>query len=441
MKFFKLLKKEAMELITFQSLAGILVGVVMFILLGTVMNNVGEEMTQSGQNVAICDYDQTQTTKASIEGLKASGYTVHMIEGADDVTLSKKAAELDLDSLLVFPEGFEKALNTASPPEIRIVSVLKSFSMMSSLGNAAQGAADSINNSISDMLILSGVTGAGDIDPNQIRNPVTVAEVTVVADKSEKMSSAALMSFAMQQSIFIPIIVFLLITFATQLNASAIANEKSDKTLETLLSAPVSRLAVLGSKMCASAIFSLLMAAVFMVGFSSYMGGMMGGMTGGEISASTAPITQALQNLGLQLGPMQYALIGVQLFLTISIALTISMILGSLAKDLKSAQSLIAPLMFVAMVPYLVTMLMDIGSLPTIAQVLVYAIPFTHTFTASANILFGNDLIFYGGMLYQVVFLVAVMFFAVRVFSTDKIFTMTLEFKKKRKSKKAVTQE
>lgn len=437
MKFFKLLKKEVMELITFQSLAGILVGVVMFILLGTVMNNVGEEMSKSGQNVAICDYDQTETTKNSIESLKASGYTIHMVEGENDVALSKEAAKLDLDSLIVFPKGFEDGMKTHTPQEIRLVSVLKSFSMMTSMGNPAQGAANAVKESLTTLMLKENTSN---IDPEYIKNPIVTTEVTVVADKSENMSSAALMSFAMQQSIFIPIIVFLLITFATQLNASAIANEKGDKTLETLLSAPVSRLAVLGSKMCASALFSLLMAAVYMVGFSSYMGGMMGGMSGGELTTSTAPITQALQNLGLQLGPMQYALIGIQLFLTISIALTISMVLGSLAKDLKSAQSLIAPLMFVAMVPYLVTMLMDIGSLPAIAQALIYAIPFTHTFTASANLLFGNDLLFYGGMLYQVVFLIATMFVAVRVFSTDKIFTMTLEFKKKKKGKKVVAE-
>ena len=76
-------------------------------------------------------------------------------------------------------------------------------------------------------------------DPAFIQEPVAVSDITVVNDKSDQVNATALQSFSMQQTIFIPIIVFILITFASQLNASAIANEKGDKTLETLLSAPV----------------------------------------------------------------------------------------------------------------------------------------------------------------------------------------------------------
>lgn len=82
-------------------------------------------------------------------------------------------------------------------------------------------------------------------------------------------------------------------------------------------------------------------------------------------------------------------------------------------------------------------MMVDIASLPTVVQIILYLIPFTHTFIASSNLMFGNTLLFYGGMLYQVVVLAVVMLVAVRIFSTDRIFTMTLDFSKRRKSKSA----
>ena len=82
-------------------------------------------------------------------------------------------------------------------------------------------------------------------------------------------------------------------------------------------------------------------------------------------------------------------------------------------------------------------MMVDISSLPTVVQIILYLIPFTHTFIASSNLMFGNTFLFYGGMLYQVVILAVVMLVAVRIFSTDRIFTMTLDFSKRKKSKSA----
>lgn len=306
--------------------------------------------------------------------------------------------------------------------------------MLSGNDSSAASAAEVIKQG----LAAKAAQDAGADNMDFLKEPIVATDVTVANGSSEEVNGSMLQSFAMQQTIFIPLIVFILITFATQLNASAIANEKGDKTLETLLSTPVSRISVLASKMCASGVLSLLMAAVYMIGFSSLMGGVMGGASGGE---TTQPVTQSLQNLGLQLGPVQFALIGVQLFLTIMIALAASMILGALAKDLKAANGLMMPLMFMAMIPYFVTIFTDVSSMPAVGQALMYLIPFTHTFTASANLLFGNMTTFLLGMGYQIVVLIVVMAFAVHVFSTDKIFTLTLGGTKARRSKKKTVRE
>ena len=41
--------------------------------------------------------------------------------------------------------------------------------------------------------------------------------------------------------------------------------------------------------------------------------------------------------------------------------------------------------------------------------------------------------LYFGGLAYQVIFLVVVMFFAVKLFSGDRIFTIRLNFGKKRR--------
>ena len=110
--------------------------------------------------------------------------------------------------------------------------------------------------------------------------------------------------------------------------------------------------------------------------------------------------------------------------------------LGALVNDTKQSQTMIMPLMIMAMVPYLISMFADINTLPMAFRMVVYAIPFTHTFSAMNNIMFGHMDIFLGGLAYQVVVFAICMFFALRLFKSDKILTISLNFGQKSKFKK-----
>ena len=120
------------------------------------------------------------------------------------------------------------------------------------------------------------------------------------------------------------------------------------------------------------------------------------------------------------------------MFTTILISLSISLILGALAKDAKSGQTLIMPIMIAAIIPYLLSLMLDIKTLSPVLRFIVYAIPFTHTFMASENIMFGNMTIYWGGLIYQIIVLIVCMSFAIRVFTSDKIFTMSLSVGQKK---------
>ena len=123
--------------------------------------------------------------------------------------------------------------------------------------------------------------------------------------------------------------------------------------------------------------------------------------------------------------------------MTIMQALSISIILGSLANDAKTSQTVVLPIMLLAMVPYAISMVSDVNSLPTAVRTVVYAIPFTHTFTAMGNLMFGNTGIFFAGLLYQILIFAICIFFALKLFNSDKILTMSLNFGQKSKFKKS----
>jgi ABC-2 type transport system permease protein len=280
----------------------------------------------------------------------------------------------------------------------------------------------------------------GGLDSKQydlVKNPIIIAENTVVDDKSAAVSSDKIVGKISIQNMMLPLIVFVLIILTSQMLMSTVANEKTDKTLETLLSAPVSRGSVIGAKMLAAGLIALINAAVYMFGFKIFVGDATSKITdsAGEYVKSNLSVDEALKQLGMELTGMDYFLVGLQLFFTIMICLSVSLILGALVNDTKNTQSMIMPIMMLAVIPYMISMVADVNSLPTVFKYIVYAIPFTHTFSAIPNIMFGNRTLFFLGLGYQIIVFAICMFFALRLFMSDKIFTISLNFGQKTKYK------
>lgn len=435
MKFFNLLKKELAELLNAQTIISLVVVMGLLMFMGNFMSDTVEEAVKQEYSVTLVDRDNTDFTADMKEKLKT--YGAKLVEVTDS---SEDYAELlenaDKQAVVILPKGFSEAVENNESPEIISVARMKSASMMSNVSGGNMGAVTLINKCISE--VFAENAGLTVEDVARINSPVKVVSQTVVSDKSAEIASEAVMSKIMMQNMMLPIIVFVLIMMTSQGLMSGISNEKIDKTLETLLSAPVSRTAILGSKMLAAALVAMLNAACFMFGFSSMMSTATEEATADISSALTEimPTEQALEQLGLSLGIGDYILVGIQLFLTIMICLCLSLMLGSLINDAKQAQTMIMPLMFGAMIPYIISMIGDINALPMAARIFVYAIPFTHTFSAIPNLMFGNYTIFYIGLAYQAIVFVICMYLALRLFKSDKILTTSLNLGQKSKYKK-----
>ena len=250
-----------------------------------------------------------------------------------------------------------------------------------------------------------------------------------------------LIGMLMSQSMIAPFAVFFLILMASQMIMTAISTEKIDKTLETLMSAPVSRLTVLSAKMISAVIVALLNAGAMIIGFAFYMQNMMGGAAAelesgaADNSAGIMTRAQAMASLGMTLGVGDMVMFGLDLFLTIAIGLSISLILGAMATDTKSVQTLIMPVMMVTMIPFFVTLFADVNSLSPVFKGIMYIIPFTHTYTAMTNLMFGHTSLVVGGLIYQAVFFAVCMYMAVKMFTSDLLFTMNFSADSGRKKR------
>jgi ABC-2 type transport system permease protein len=415
---------------------GLVVSMSLLVLIGGIMGDAIEDAVSNSGDVYICDQDNTEFTKRVIENLNAMGYNVNekSVTKEDSVEILE---ELNINSLIIIPKGFtEGILKNNAASELEYISRIKSTSAMASLGDGSTSAIESIKSIISNLLMQEGY-GLSEADITVLENPVNLKEVTVVDKKSANVSASTIIGMASTQGMIVPIVIFILVMFTSQMIISTISTEKIDKTLETLLSAPVSRLSVLGAKMLAAAIVALINAVAYMIAFSSYMSGMLGStLDTTAVIGEALTMSDILKELGLKLTAGGYILLGLQMFMTIMIALSVSLILGAMATDAKSAQTLVMPIMIFAMIPYMISLFMDVNSMSNIVKIFVWLIPFTHTFTAINNIMFGNWPVFWGGLAYQFVFFIVCMYFALKLFTSDKIFTISLNLGQKMKLKK-----
>ncbi len=452
MKFGNILKKELRELITVQAIFSMIFTMVLLIVMGQIMGGAMEEGFDTSQ-ITLCNQDDSEFTADVLKKVDDSESTnINYVELQSD-DYAAEMERLGIKNLVIIPKGYgESITEKQEPAPVKFVSVFQTGGITSSIGTiTASDVIGEIETVCTNEVLLKSY-GLSDEEISLIRDPMQTVEYTVNNEKIAEVSPSSLGAIYMMQSMIAPFAIFFLLLMASQMIMTAISTEKIDKTLETLLSAPVSRMSVLGAKMAAAVITALLNALFMIVGFVFYIIGMMGS-TVGEISMNAGPETidvpvsevtnmgQAMAELGLALTPMSYVLFALQLFLTIAIGLAVSLILGAMATDVKSVQTLTLPIMVAVMIPFFITMLSDVNSMSLGFKVIVYAIPFTHTYTALTNLMNGDMLIYWIGLIYQIIFFAVCMFLAVKMFTTDKLFTVSFNSDKSRKKKKAQTEE
>ncbi len=417
-RFFVVLRKELKEMLTWQTIVPILVVMLIYSFLGKIINQ--EQKKQSApQPVAIVDYDHSWLSQSMGGILKKANFTVTTYTDGNVEDIVKKVSAEKGSAVLVIPRGFEAGLKERKPQTVQTYTIMRSFSLLGMTGAVKLDAAlTAINQYVGDQYIRSS---AGGLDPAIVRNAVTAQPFVTVGGKTAPGNSSEIVNLVMQQTMTIPIVLMLVIILASQMIASSIAGEKENKTLETLLSTPVGRGALVTAKMVAAGLVALLSAAAYMVGMSGYMKGVMGAAGGASPTAAAA-----VRTLGLTLNLRGYLLLGTSVFAAIMVALSIAVILGAFAEDLKSVNLIITPLMMMVLLPYLLTMFVDVNSAAPVVRWIIYAIPFSHCFLAAQYIFAHNFTPVIAGILYELLWFFVMAAIAARIFSTDRILTMKL---------------
>lgn len=443
MRFGNLLKKELGELITKQAIISMVFILVIFVFMGQIMGKAMEESFDTS-TITLCNRDNTEFTNLLLDAITADGSTsINYVDIQGD-DYASELKRLDIKNAVIIPEGYaDSVLKEQKPADIIFVGTVSTGGFSSTMSSiSASDVISVIQNETTDEILLK-TYGLSDEEVARVKEPTALVEYAVSSGKTAKISASRLQAVLMTQSMIAPFVIFFLLLMAAQMIMTAISTEKIDKTLETLLSTPVSRMTVLMAKMTAAVISALMNAIVMMIGFVCYMSGMMGNLTSeitdsvnsaAAMSDTTVSVTQAMSDLGLVLSPVSYILFGLQLFFTVAIGLAISLILGAMATDVKSVQTLTMPIMIAVMIPFFITMFLDYSEMSAGFKAVMFIIPFTHSYTALTNLMNGDMIMFWAGLAYQVVFFAVCMFLAVRMFTTDRLFTMSVSSDSGKKS-------
>ncbi|MDH4367896.1 MAG: ABC transporter permease [Dehalococcoidia bacterium] len=404
-----IIKKEFKELFVLTTLIPIVVIAIVFGLVGQTIGNIGERMEEKPV-IGIVDVDGGEFSDIAMSVLTETAEVIY--DGDDAEQGLKKVREGNGVALLVIPESFSQNIYANKPGEIEIYWIMKGAGMMDSISSGVvEGLVQGVNQEISKTLIQQDSSA----DPALVLNPTQRVETTFFKGKRiEGLSSSQLSNMLNSQSIVIPIVIMMLIIMAGASVIGSMGMEKENKTLETLLTMPVKRSNIVIGKMVGSALVGMIMAAIYMLGFSRYMS-----------SFQISDIN--LADFGLALGMQDYLLIGISLFTALLAGLSLCIVLGTFAKNYRSAQTLIFPITALAMISMFITIFKDFDTIPAVLRILVFAIPFSHPMTAMRALMMDNYSLVIGGIAYTAVFTVIMIVVAVRIFNSDRLLTGSVQ--------------
>jgi ABC-2 type transport system permease protein len=412
--------KEVREMLTLTTIGTIIAVTAIFASMGGLVSLTKGETTKKPV-IAVVDLDAPDARLSRMVVSTLSETCTVLYLGHDAPTgLTALRAHKRGAALVEIPAGFDAQLRAGKQSRLNVTWIMRGAGALDTISSAVMEKHFlSVNRAVSRELVAARTAGLDEAAANVIVDPILRIENTLFKKKMIPMLSPAKISQILaSQSITIPMMMMIILMLGGAVVVSSMGLEKENKTMETLLTLPVSRRTLVMGKLLGSAIVGILMAGIFAVGFRFY------------IQNFEAP-AESLAMLGLDLGIVDYILVIVSLFASLLFGLAFALLLGVLARDYKSAQMLTYAILVLAMFPMMIVMLKDFDTVHWSLQFLLFIIPFTHPMMAMRLLALDNSTLVLWGILYS--FLAAGLLTAavVRVFGSEVLITGILRFQRR----------
>jgi len=257
-RFTNLLKKEIRELVKPQLVISLAFTVLLFNFIGQVSKKEVQKAI-GVQTISALDLDGSAGSQALLKGLESARFKILDQSGKtkDQAIETAKAGESKL--LLVIPAGFGDSLTDLKPSEIETYSFMRSFSLIGARGQVVvQSVIGALNEALSNNYLREKMPG---IEPSSLKRPIKSKDFVVVRDRMAEGSANMVAGLISQQSLLIPVVLMMIVIYSSQMVISAVAMEKQNKTLETLLTVPIKRTSIITAKMLAAGLVGLISAS------------------------------------------------------------------------------------------------------------------------------------------------------------------------------------
>ncbi|MGQ9743845.1 MAG: ABC transporter permease, partial [Candidatus Bathycorpusculaceae bacterium] len=414
--FGNFLLKELKELIRDPKilLAMLIVPLIMFPILGAIMNfsMQAAQETAAKITVLIINRDAGENSTQFINNYLKPYMTVFEIDVSDINEAVRQLANYNATEIIEIPNDFSQCITEGKKITIKVYSLFSGAGLFEGAGaSILDGLIEQFNRDAAPDLIIP------------TKSAIIKGQVV------EGIDSRVLGSLMLSQAVAMPITIMILLSYSMQIAATSVAMEKEEKTLETLLTLPMDRFAILMGKLSGSIIVAAIGAVAYMVGFNYYMSSFM----------ATIPMgaNVDLVSLGLVPSLFGYLLLGFSLFVTLLSALALAVIVSAFAEDVRGAQAIVGNIYPLIFIPSLLLMYVDVNVLPIALKIFIYAIPFSHPIIAAKAVIMSDHFTAALGVVYVVAFTIVIMYLASRLFATEKILTAKLKFRGFRRRRKA----
>jgi len=408
-------KKEIRELLTPATFIPIILIALIFAMMGNSIQGIQEQSTAPPIIGVISEDNSTFGAIASTLLHTHATSVYNSTSTADLQSCLETVKQNNGVAVIIIPRNFTERISQEQPGAFQIYWIMKGAGLMDTISSSAlELLIMEINTNISKELIKEKTS----VNTSFVLSPTKRIETTKFKDHEfVGLSPNTISGMLSSQSMLIPIVMMMIIIMAGSIVITSMALEKENKTLETLLTLPVKRTSIVSGKIIAAAVIGLLLAIIYMLGMQFFYTGM--GITTGTNLAS----------YGLVLTSTDFIWIGISLFIALIAGLSLCMLLGTFAKNYKSAQTLTLPITMLAMIPMFITMFADFDTLPLALKIFTFAIPFSHPMMAPRALLFHDYTLVIGGIVYIAIFALVTISIVVWVFKTDRLLIGTTKFK------------
>ncbi|MEM3114645.1 MAG: ABC transporter permease [Nitrososphaerota archaeon] len=431
-----LIHKELKELLMEKT---ILVGVILMPLLlfptiGGILSFTMIETTRTGDietiTLAVNDLDKGTYSKLLVDKIKENKVEIISDEGFRSLD---ELFDKGVVAYLEIPKDFTERISEGVKSKVYVYYNVKTVKISSLVSvSKISGILSNAYQSISRKLAEER-----GVDLDFLSNPIQEESNTFYRGDILNYSPTIMVNTILSTVYGLPLVALIVVALTATISATSIGLEKEAKTLEILLTLPISRLKILFAKMLASTIIALIGMFSFVAGFGIYL------MLAFSRIGNLGELSSQGENFGvyaptvsiLSLSSSGAVILMLTIFVAMLLTMSIGILVGVLAEDVRGSQQLVGAATFLPMFPaFFLTAFINIDELAFPASHIMMLNPYTHFFRAIDYVYAGKYLEALSATAVTGLFTLVFLTISAWLFSGEKLITLKVSLKKKREA-------